>query len=136
MSVFTAKEIEYLTGQPLGRLGTVQRSGVVQVSPVGFRYVPELDVIDIDGYNMSKSQKYRNVLSGGQATITIDDLVSTNPWRIRCLEIRGVAEALNPPGPGEPDRAFIRIHPQRIIGLGVEDPAVPPHQLVANARNV
>ena len=40
MSTFTEKEIEYLRGQPLGRLATVGRDGSPHVVPVGFRPEP------------------------------------------------------------------------------------------------
>jgi pyridoxamine 5'-phosphate oxidase family protein len=53
-----------------------------------------------------------------------DDIVSTDPWRVRCLEIRGTAEqAEAPPSEGdagdELDTAIIRITPRRIISYGL-----------------
>ncbi len=47
MSAFTEKEIEYLWGQRLGRLATVNGEGEPHVVPVGFRYNADLDAIDI-----------------------------------------------------------------------------------------
>jgi pyridoxamine 5'-phosphate oxidase family protein len=35
---FTDAELDYLAGQPLGRVATAQPNGTLQVSPVGFRY--------------------------------------------------------------------------------------------------
>ncbi|HWM04849.1 MAG TPA: PPOX class F420-dependent oxidoreductase [Actinophytocola sp.] len=120
----TDAEIEYLASQPLGRLATVAPDGSPQVNPVGFRYDPVLGVIDIGGHDMAASKKFRNVVAGSRASLVVDDLVSRQPWRVRGIEIRGVAEALRdqtPQGPGYAAEV-IRIHPRRVISWGV-DPA-------------
>jgi pyridoxamine 5'-phosphate oxidase family protein len=44
---------------------------------------------------MSRTQKFRNVARNGHAAIVVDDIVSTDPWRVRFLEIRGTAEAID-----------------------------------------
>ena len=62
----------------------------------------------------------------------VDDLPSVDPWRVRCVEIRGVAEAVQPPD-GD---AVIRIHPRRIISFGIDDPDREAHALVPSKRNV
>jgi pyridoxamine 5'-phosphate oxidase family protein len=127
---FTEAEIGYLATQRLGRLATAQPDGTLQVSPVGFRYNSELATIDIGGFEMAASRKFRNVADNGRAAFVVDDLPSVDPWRVRCLEIRGVAEALRPPG-GDP---FIRIHPRRIISFGIDEPDTEAHELVASRR--
>ncbi len=136
---FTEAEMAYLESQPLGRLATVQADGSPQVSPVGFSYDKASDTIDIAGFNMSRSQKYRNVERNGRAALVVDDLVSRQPWRVRCLEIRGTAEAVPDPG-GQPtpghDASRIRIRPRRIISFGVEDPDQEPHAMTSNNRDV
>jgi pyridoxamine 5'-phosphate oxidase family protein len=129
---FTAAELAYLAGQPLGRLATAQPDGTLQVSPVGFRYNSDLATIDVGGWNMAASRKYRNVAANGRVAFVVDDLPSVDPWRVRCLEIRGVAEAVQPAG-GE---AIIRIHPRRIISFGIDDPDSEPHALVPSKRDV
>src|SRR5258707_15599923 len=90
----TRAEIDYLEVQQLGRLATIQPDGSPQVKPVGFRYNPELATIDIGGFRMSASQKFRNVSRDGRAALVVDDIASTQPWRVRFLEIRGIAEAV------------------------------------------
>lgn len=122
-------ELEYLHSQPLGRLATAQPDGTLQVSPVGFRYNPELGTIDIGGFRMSGSRKYRNVADNGRVAFVVDDLRSTDPWRVRCLEIRGTAEVV-------PDRELIRVHPRRVISFGIEDPDSEPHAMTVHARDV
>jgi pyridoxamine 5'-phosphate oxidase family protein len=128
--VFTETEIGYLASQRLGRLATAQPNGTLQVSPVGFSYNPATSTIDINGYNLAKSRKYRNIADNGRAAFVVDDLVSVKPWRVRCLEIRGVAEALTTEtGP------LIRLHPQRIISFGIDEPDTEAHRLTNNSRD-
>jgi pyridoxamine 5'-phosphate oxidase family protein len=129
---FTEAELAYLATQRLGRLATAQPDGTLQVSPVGFRYNSSLGTIDIGGWHLAASRKYRNVADNGRVAFVVDDLPSVDPWRVRCLEIRGVAEAVQPPG-GD---AVIRIHPRRIISFGIDDPDSEPHALVPSRRDV
>lgn len=131
--MFTPEELAYLDSQPLGRLATVQPDGTLQVSPVGFRVDPETATIEIGGFRMARSRKYRNVVANGRAAFVVDDIVSTDPWRVRCVEVRGSAEAV-PDGPGR--GALIRLHPRRVISFGIEQPDVDPHLLTPNSRTV
>jgi pyridoxamine 5'-phosphate oxidase family protein len=135
---FNDDEISYLASQRLGRLATVQADGTPQVNPVGFRYNPELESIDIGGYTMSTSQKYRNVRRDPRVAFVVDDVVSTDPWRVRCLEIRGMAEAV--PDPSDPvagsDTSLIRIRPHRIIGFGLDRSDLDPHLVVPHKRDI
>jgi len=122
--VFTEGEVAYLASQRLGRLATAQPDGTLQNSPVGFFYNAALDTIDIGGRDMAASRKYRNVAANGRVAFVVDDLASVQPWVVRCLEIRGVAEAIEQPSDsavrfGGP---IIRIHPRRIISWGIDPP--------------
>ncbi|MBE3010765.1 PPOX class F420-dependent oxidoreductase [Microbispora sp. NEAU-D428] len=124
--IFTEREIEYLDGQRIGRLATLHPNGTLQVSPVGFRYNPELRTIDIGGRDMAASRKFRNVLANGKVAFVVDDVPSVDPWQVRCLEIRGHGEALAEPADSNAPLSgpIIRVHPQRIISFGV-DPGNP-----------
>jgi len=136
---FKPHEIEFLRRADLGRLATVQRNGTPQNSPVGFTYNEQLGTIDIPGFEMAKSQKYRNIAHHDRVAFVVDDIASRDPWRVRCLEIRGTAEqALIAPPPGEDhlDSAIIRITPRRIISFGIDDQDTEPHELVADIRDV
>ncbi|HEX3778362.1 MAG TPA: PPOX class F420-dependent oxidoreductase [Pseudonocardiaceae bacterium] len=137
---FTTDELTYLANQRLGRLATSAPDGTLQVSPVGFSYNAKLGTIDIAGFRMSLSKKYRNVLDNGRVAFVVDDIVSTDPWRVRCLEIRGVGECVEPPAGSAStvgvDGALIRIHPRRVISFGLENADIEPHKLVANRRDV
>ncbi|MET0426180.1 MAG: PPOX class F420-dependent oxidoreductase [Actinoplanes sp.] len=135
---FSAIEIEYLAGQHLGRLATLRPDGTLQNNPVGFRLHAELGTIDIAGFHMAQSRKFRNIAATGEVAFVVDDLPSTNPWRVRCLEIRGTAEALESPvdsayGSPEP---IIRIHPRRILAFGLDQPDADAHELTLSSRNV
>jgi pyridoxamine 5'-phosphate oxidase family protein len=118
---FTDDELAYLRSQRLGRLATVRPDGTVQNNPVGFGYNEKLQTIDIGGRNMTASRKFRNVAAGSKVAFVVDDIASVNPWRVRCLEIRGDAEVItepadstaNAPGP------IIRIRPDRILSFGI-----------------
>lgn len=119
--IFTEQETAYLASQRLGRLATAQPDGTLQVSPVGFEYNAELQTIDVRGHGMATSRKFRNVEANGRVAFVVDDIPSEDPFQVRCLEIRGTAEAVR--GPGDPasgdDGAVIRIRPRRIISFGI-----------------
>jgi len=115
--------IAYLGTQRLGRLATVDAAGAPQNNPVGFRYNAELGTIDIGGRNMGASRKFRNLAGNQKVAFVVDDLASVQPWRVRCAEIRGWAEALRDQDYGAGFSAeIIRIHPEKVISFGL-DPA-------------
>jgi pyridoxamine 5'-phosphate oxidase family protein len=122
---FTQPELDYLAAQPLGRLATLAPDGTMQNNPVAFFVDADAGTIDIGGHRMGTSRKFGNVRSHPQVAFVVDDLVSTDPWSPRCLEIRGRAEALE--GVQPPARGFtsevIRIHPQRILAFGIDPDA-------------
>jgi pyridoxamine 5'-phosphate oxidase family protein len=115
VSVFTEVELAYLTGgRRLGRLATVGADGTPHVVPVSWIYNAARDTIDIGGYELERTKKFRDVARSGRAAIVIDDLQSTDPWRARGIEVRGRGEAIALPTP------LIRICPQRIVSWGLE----------------
>lgn len=121
---FTPEELAYLASQRLGRLATMAPGGDLQNNPVSFHV--NLDgTIDIPGRRMGATRKFRNVQSHPQVAFVVDDIASVTPWVVRCLEIRGEAEALTDVDPPAPyfSREVIRIHPRRIIGFGLADGA-------------
>jgi len=121
--MFTDNELAYLADQRLGRLATVQPSGTLQNSPVSFGWNAETQTIDIGGHNMAASQKFKNVAKGSKVAFVVDDIKSVQPWQVRCLEIRGTAEAIERPADSAApvgDGPIIRIHPTRIISWGID----------------
>jgi pyridoxamine 5'-phosphate oxidase family protein len=115
---FSIAQIKYLRSQRLGRLATLRSDGTLQNNPVGFTFDEESGTIEIGGFNMGGSQKYKNVVANGQAAFVIDDLKTVDPWKPRMVEIRGTAE----PIPNvDPRKSTIRIHPLRVISFGIEE---------------
>ena len=114
MSAFSEAELAYPSeARRLGRLATVGADGTPHVVPVGLSYSQEHDSIDVRGRDLQTTKKYRDVERTGRAAIVVDDVVSTNPWRVRGIEVRGRAHAL------DGSRPLIRIHPERIVSWGI-----------------
>jgi pyridoxamine 5'-phosphate oxidase family protein len=117
---FTAEELAYLRTQPLGRLATVDPDGAPQNNPVGF-VLTDTGQFLIGGWKMGASRKFRNVHGNPSVAFVVDDLVSTDPWTPRMVEVRGTAEALedvDPPIAGM-SREVIRVTPTWITSFGV-----------------
>jgi pyridoxamine 5'-phosphate oxidase family protein len=118
MSAFTERELDFLNERAPGRLAriaTVGKDGTPHVVPVGmWSYNPDEESIDVGGHDFDRTKKFRDGRRSGRAAIVIDDLVSTDPWQPRGVEVRGRAEAI------EGDRPMIRIHPERIVSWGIE----------------
>ena len=127
MSKFTPEEIAYFQSQRLGRLATVSEKGELHVVPVGFRYNPEQDSIDIGGHNIVPTKKYRDAVRYGRVAFVVDDVLP--PWKPRMIEVRGTVEGL-PEGGKAIVEAFspeiLRITPTRIISFGLNSDIVRP----------
>ncbi len=123
MAELTTIQIDYLAGQRLGRLATAGADHKPHVVPTSFRYNAELGTLDIGGMHVSTTKKYRDVQANGYAALVVDDIVSTKPWTVRMLEIRGPAEVVADGGaalgPGF-GPSFIRIHPEKINSFGID----------------
>src|SRR5215467_12972822 len=125
MSVFTDNELAYLRSQRLARLATVRPDGTPQIAPVGFRYDAEQEVIYIGGQYLSRSKKFRNILTNPHVALVIDDVLP--PWQPRGVEIRGTAQTLSSGGQAlfgtsySVDDAMIRITPMQVIGWGLDE---------------
>lgn len=120
--IFADAELQYLADQHLGRLATLGADGVLQNNPVGFSVDAETGTIEIGGWNMAASRKFRNVRKNGKAAFVVDDLKSVNPWTVRGIEIRGTAEALDgqPPQQQGMSGEVIRIRPVTVFSWGID----------------
>ena len=130
MSVFTPKEIDYLTSQTLGRLATVGRDGQPHVVPVSYRFNPDEDTIDIGGVDFGASKKWRDAHHTPRVTFLVDDASKTEA---HAIEIRGEAEihdtggeSINPRFPNFKPQ-YLRIRPRRIVSWWVNEPGPEPH---------
>lgn len=121
MSNFTDAELEFLHGgeRPLARLATIGADGVLHNTPVGFAHEPARDTIDIGGYSLERTKKYRDIERDGRVAVVIDDVLP--PWKPRGVEVRGWAEAISDPEP------LIRVHPERIVSWGLESEEIGQH---------
>jgi pyridoxamine 5'-phosphate oxidase family protein len=130
VSVFTPAEIAYLQSQMIGRIATIGPDGQPHVVPVGFRYNPEQDSIDIGGMaGFTNRKHYRDIVRNPKVAYVVDDLPSVNPWTIRGIEIRGEGEVLTSGGESivpsfGPD--MIRIRAKRIVSWGIASKDAPP----------
>ena len=132
MSAFTENQIEYMKERRLGRLATVDAEGRPPVVPVGFRYSPEVDSVDISGHNLGATKKFRDAGKTGKAAFVVDNVLPS--WWARGDKVRGRAEVFSEGG-GEIFAGFseelIRIFPQRVVGWGLDSNAFK-----ANSRSV
>jgi pyridoxamine 5'-phosphate oxidase family protein len=115
-------ELAYLRGQRLGRLATVDAEGRPQANPVGFFLRPD-GTVDIGGYAMGTTKKWRNIAANRYVSLVVDDIASLKPWRVRGVEIRGTAEQVVSPHDLLPRMSpeVIRITPYAVISWGLED---------------
>lgn len=133
MSKFTAQEIEYLQNSRLGRMATVSQNGDLHVVPVGFRYNPEQDTIDIGGHDIVSTKKFRDALKHGRIAFVVDDVLP--PWKPRFVEVRGTVEHHTQGGKAisqgfAPD--ILRLTPTYIVSLGINSDTIMPAQGVVN----
>jgi len=117
MPVFTDAEIDYLAGQPLGRLATASPNGEPEVSPVGFSV--DADGIVTGGLDITKTVRYRNIQRTGRAAMVVDDLLTVDPWVPRGVKVRGDAEIVT----GDDGRLSIRIRPDTVWSWGINEGA-------------
>jgi pyridoxamine 5'-phosphate oxidase family protein len=109
---FTAAEAEYLAGQSLARLATVDADGRPDVVPVAFEFDGTGFWIGGTGDPVLRTKKMRNIAAGrASVALVVDDLVSFEPFVARGIRVYGRAE---PPverigmvGPG----FYVRITP-------------------------
>jgi pyridoxamine 5'-phosphate oxidase family protein len=132
----TDPEQRFLARQPRGHLSTIGPNGVPQVKPVGFSYDATLGTVDIAGFNMGRSAKYRNIQANPNVAFVVDEVTEASMEGAHFLEIRGTAEAVTFTDPADDHLApeIIRIHPQRVIAYNVdpERPGLQTRDLAAD----
>ena len=88
--------------------------------PVGFRYDPETDTIEIGGHGMGTSKKWRDMGRDPRVAFVVDDIVAGHGPRL--VEVRGIATRLTEGGSGLSrgfDEEWVRITPRRIVSYGL-----------------
>jgi pyridoxamine 5'-phosphate oxidase family protein len=83
MGAFTERELNYLREQELGRIATVSKNQLPQVTPVAFGVDEERLYVNIK----HTSQKARNIARNPRVSFLVDD---ASPWGEDDVFIRGV----------------------------------------------
>jgi pyridoxamine 5'-phosphate oxidase family protein len=122
----TRSEQAFLARQPRGHLATIGRDGAPQVKPLGFTYNSALGTIDITGFGMGASAKYRNIQANPRVAFVVDEVTEATMEGAHFLEVRGIAEAVVGAVTADAhlSREIIRIHPTRVVAFNV-DPLQP-----------
>ena len=118
----TDAERRFLSRQPRGHLSTIGPDGTPQVKPLGFTYNADLGTIDIAGFEMARSAKYRNIQANPRVAFVVDEVTEESMEGAHFLEIRGVAEAVagRASADGHLAAEIIRIRPRRVIAWNVD----------------
>ena len=115
--MFTQAEIEYINTQPLGRIGTASPKGRPDVAAIAYDFDGEY--FYISGRVNERTRKYRNTKKNPRASLVIDDLASTRPWRPRGLKVFGTIDFVQRKGyVGE--KEYLRLKPTRKTAWGLE----------------
>ncbi len=93
MGAFSQKELEYLREQELGRIATVSKKQIPQVTPVAFGVDEDRLYVNIK----HTSKKARNIRRNPKVSFVVDD---ASPWgeeggRIRGVLVGGEAELVS-----------------------------------------
>ena len=91
-TTFTEAEAQYLADNFLGRLATVSPRGQPHVVPVGYRF--DGSAITFGGWDLERSLKFRNLMANQRVAFVVDEIVSVKPWKVRGVEVRGMAEPI------------------------------------------
>ena len=114
-AAFSELEAQYLAENFLGRVATSSPSGQPHVVPVGYRF--DGTTITFGGWNLVRSLKFRNLMANDKVAFVVDDLMSTDPWKVKGVEVRGRAE----PVTSEDGVTMVRIIPLNIRSWGLVD---------------
>lgn len=131
--------VRYLASHATGRLATIGSDGTPQNKPVGYSYNADLGTIDIGGFNMETSAKYRNIAASPQVSFVVDDdITGEGSSSVRMVEVRGPAEQVTGSPGGHEGRYLIRIHPRRVVSWNVApgEPAFAAQDLEAGGEPV
>ena len=124
---------QFLTEHRHGHLATVAPDGTPQDKLVGYRYNPELGTIDIAGFNMDTSAKYRNIAVQPEVSFVVDNAIGEGVSGVRFVEVRGRAGQAAVPSPADGlSPHIIRIRPRRVVSWKADPhhPAVQAQALV------
>ena len=128
-SAFTENERMFLKGQMLARLATVTPKGRPHVVPVIFSLDTDSETINLGAHDLpdrGQNRFYlRNIEDNPRVALVVDDVISTDPWTPRGIELSGRAR-INTAGGEQLGPGFgptwVRIVPTWITSWGIEAP--------------
>ncbi|MGB3438093.1 MAG: PPOX class F420-dependent oxidoreductase [Actinophytocola sp.] len=110
--MFSPAELEYLRGQPLARLATLNAGERPDVVPVAFE-VDETGFWVGGGPTVVSTRKIRNVVAGRRrVALVVDDLVSLRPFIARGVRVYGSS--------GEPEERVGLVGPGTYVRITAE----------------
>jgi pyridoxamine 5'-phosphate oxidase family protein len=85
------------------------------------------DYFYVDGMNILKSTKYKNILKNNKVAIVIDDLKSIDPWDPRGVKIYGTADVVTHQGgymegTGHANPTYMSISHKKKWSWGIDEP--------------
>ncbi|HUI01063.1 MAG TPA: PPOX class F420-dependent oxidoreductase [Nitrososphaerales archaeon] len=101
---FTEDEMAFLTRSRLARVATASADGQPHVVPVVYEFDGE--AFYFSGWRLEKSLKFRNLVENRKVAMVVDEVVTVSPWRVRGVEVRGVAEVGRVGG-----RSYVKVLP-------------------------
>lgn len=133
MTAFTDNEIDFLRGQPLGRLATVDGRNRPHVVPTTFSLDAGAGAIEIGAKDLdSRGQRrsYRtHIESNPFVCFVVDDLGVNDEWEPRGVLVRGTAE-IHEAGGERLQSGFgpiwVKISPTRVSSWGIDTDAYAP----------
>ena len=119
--MFSEPEIKYLKSQHLVRFATVSNKGQPDVVPVGLEFDGKYFWVGSHSQDIFlRTHKYKNVRDGHElVALVVDDLVSIDPWRPRCIKVYGTAEVMEHDGQFGPGK-YLRVTPKISWSMGIE----------------
>ena len=113
-SIYSEAEAEFLAENFIGRLATASASGQPHVVPVAYRF--DGTTITFGGWRLESSLKFKNMEANPRVAFVVDEIVSTRPWTVRGVEVRGEAEVYQTDSPG----FAVKINPKRVTSWGLK----------------
>jgi len=110
-----------MKSQMLLRIGTVSKNGQPDVVPVGLEFDGKYFWVGSHSQDIFlRTHKYKNVKDGNtKVSLTVDDLVSVDPWTPRCIKVNGVAEIEDHDGQFGPGK-YLKITPKISWSFGIK----------------
>jgi len=134
ISMFSAKETEYIKSQRLARIATVSPEEMQpDIVPVGFDF--DGANFYISGRNLLNSTKYKNVMKNNKVSLSIDDLKPSESWEPRGMKIYGTADVTGDHEGYLGRTTYLKITPKKKWSWGIEVPVFVDGKFMVNKAN-